>query len=112
MSETESSACVTGGDMAATPSEQPYLVSFVRSVLRLMPSMSAACVWLPSGALHHRREQRALDVRDHHVVDAVRRLAVQPPEVLVERVLDAAADLVAAVDAQCFSSRGQGLPAL
>ena len=33
----------------------------------------------------------------------MRRLAVEPAEVFVERFLDRAADLVAAVDAQCFS---------
>src|SRR5512146_731415 len=38
-------------------------------------------------ALQHRGEQRSLDVGDHHVVDAVRRLPVEAAEILVERAL-------------------------
>src|SRR6266511_1175044 len=54
---------------------------------------------ISSGAVHARREQRALDVGDDHVVDAVGHLAVQLAEILFERFLDAAADLVGAVKA-------------
>ena len=86
-------------------------MSFARSVLRFMPSMSAACVWLPLARVHDRREQRALDVTDHHVVDAVRRLAVELAEILVERLLDAAADLVAAVQAHVSFHAARASPA-
>src|SRR5215831_13344394 len=50
-----------------------------------------------AGALHDRRDERALDVHDDHVVNAVRGLAVEPPEILVERLLDRAAELVSPV---------------
>src|SRR5690349_14834057 len=53
-----------------------------------------------AGAVHHRRQQRTLDVGDHHVIDAVRLLAVKLAKILFQRFFDAAADLVAAVHAK------------
>jgi hypothetical protein len=47
------------------------------------------------GARHDRRQQRALDVPDDHVVDARGRLAVEALEVFLERAVDALADFVA-----------------
>src|SRR5271157_2982786 len=50
-----------------------------------------------AGAMHDRREQRSLDIGYHHVVDAVWRFAVQLAEIFLERLLDAAANLIGAV---------------
>src|SRR5690349_1280718 len=49
------------------------------------------------GTRHDRRQQRALDVADDHVVDAGGCLAIEALEIFVERAIDAAADFVAAV---------------
>src|SRR5689334_15765984 len=112
LSETESSARVTAAGMRRLParvrsrkrtSREPALDQVV---LRELGAERVAVHAEHLGSLRlvavrpfeHRREQRPLDVRDHHVVDAVRRLAIQAAEVLVERALDAAADLVAAVE--------------
>ena len=92
------------------PSAMPYFASLVRSVLRFMPSMSAACVWLPLTRSITEAMSDALDVADHHVVDAVRRLAVELAEIFVERFLDDLADFVAAIDAKCLSHAARASP--
>src|SRR6516162_6127375 len=61
-------------------------------------------------ALEDRGEQRAFDVADHHFVEPVRRLSVQPAEILVQRVLDAAADLIRAVEACIFFHAARASP--
>ena len=82
----------------------------VRSVLRLSPEHVGRLRLVAVGATHHRRQQRLLDVSDHHVVDVVRRLAVELAEVLLERMLDAAADLVAAVEADLLLHAARASP--
>src|SRR6266567_5502947 len=47
--------------------------------------------------MQNRREHRALDGADDHVVDAVRSLPVQPAEIFIERLLDTSPDFVGAI---------------
>ena len=46
----------------------PYSRSFLRSVPRLMPRMSAARLWLPADIVEHGAEQRLFDFAQHQVV--------------------------------------------
>src|SRR5689334_1711504 len=104
LSETDSNACVT---VPAIRLPEGKLDELVLRELRAqrVPIEAQHLGRLRLVAvrpLEHRREQRALDVRDDHVVDAVRRLAVEAAEVFVQRMLDAATDLVAAVQSHGF----------
>ena len=54
---------------------------------------------IASRAVHDHRDERALDIGNHHFVDAVRLLAIELAEIFVERFFDRSAELVAPVDA-------------
>src|SRR6185437_23334 len=100
LSETDSSACVT---LPLTLVCEQTLDQFVLGKLCAqrvaVQPQHLGCVRLVAvRSVEDRREERAFDVRDHHLVDAVRRLAVELAEIFVERALDAAGKLVAARD--------------
>src|SRR5438876_2224971 len=106
LSDTDSSACVIG---SATLDDSIFVELGPQRVAVHAEHVGGVRL-IAVGAFKHRRQERALDMRDHHVVDAVRRLAVELAEILVQRPLDAAADLVAAVQAQIFSHAARASP--
>src|SRR5689334_10320135 len=99
LSETDSSACVTVPVIGTTRYLDELVLGELGAQRVAVEAEHLGRVRLVAvRALEHRREERPLDVRDHHVVDAVRRLAVEAAEILVERALGAAADFVAAIE--------------
>src|SRR5437764_15371705 len=107
LSDTDSSACVIG---SAVTSDQAIFVELRPQRVAVHAEHVGGVRLIALSAFKHRRQERALDVRDHHVVNAVRRLAVELAEILVQRPLDAATDLVAAVEAQIFSHAARASP--
>jgi hypothetical protein len=107
LSETDSSACATIADawrvsVAAAPARGDGSDKFVLGELRAkriaVQSQHFRSVRLVAvRPIEYRCEERALDMRNHHVVNAMRWFAVEAAEVFVQRTLDAAADFVAAV---------------
>src|SRR5258706_4788717 len=54
---------------------------------------------IAAGAMHDRRQQRSLDVRNHHVIDAMWSLPIEPAKIILERPLHASPDLIGAIEA-------------
>src|SRR6266704_4226303 len=54
---------------------------------------------IATGAMHDRRQQRSLDVRNHHVVDAMWSLPIEPAEIILERLLHTSPDFIGAIEA-------------
>src|SRR5690242_715344 len=103
LSETDSNACVTVPAIRMPEKLDELVLRELRAERVPIEAQHLGRLRLVAvRPLEHRREQRALDVRDDHVVDAVRRLAVEAAEVFVQRMLDAATDLVAAVQSHGF----------
>src|SRR6476660_2309448 len=103
LSETDSSACATIADASvAAPARGDGSDKFVLGELRAkriaVQSQHFRSVRLVAvRPIEYRCEERALDMRNHHVVNAMRWFAIEAAEVFVQRMLDAAADFVAAV---------------
>src|SRR4029453_14881342 len=95
LSDTDSSACATGADMR---SDELVLDELGPQRVAVQPEHVGGLRLIAPGTRHDRRKQRALDVADHHVVHAGWRFPIEALEIFVERFVDTAADLVAAVD--------------
>ena len=59
---------------------RPWARSFLRNVPRLMPRIRAARPWFPACLLHHRIEQGAFHLANHHAVQAIALISVQAGE--------------------------------
>ncbi len=66
----------------------PCSVSFLRSVLRLMPRIWAARTWLPPRLAQHRPQERLLHEADDEVVEVGARLLAEAAHALHELALD------------------------
>src|SRR5579864_1757066 len=114
LSETDSSACftvaVTSYERRRAASYQLVLGELGTQRVAIEPQHLGRLRLVAVRPLEHRRQHGALDVRDHHVVDAMRWLAVEPAEIFVERPFDAPPDLVAVVESNIFFHAASASP--
>src|SRR4051812_24650959 len=106
LSDTDNSACVIG----SATSDQAVFVELRPQRIAVEAEHVGRMGLIAVRALEHRRQQRALDVRNDHVVDAVRRFAIELAVILIQRALDAATYFVAAVETKVFSHAARASP--